>query len=92
MLFKGFSGLRLQLKQLDFLQIFTRDIVYYAEFLRGFTIAHVELFSSGMVAVQVLARGFEDVEKGDIGGFTRGTVRPYITGFSPVGQFDKSGS
>ena len=74
MLFKGLFGLRLQLKQLDFLQIFTRDIVYYAEFLRGFTVAHVELFSSRMVAVQMLARSFEDVEKGDVGGFTRRTV------------------
>lgn len=64
MLFKGFFGLQLQFKQLDFLQIFTRDIVYYTEFLRGFTVAHVELFSSGMVAVQMLASGFEDVEKG----------------------------
>ena len=74
------------------MQVFTRNIVHYPEFLRGFTVAHVELFSSGMVAAQMLASGFEDVEKGDVGGFTHGTVRPYITGVSPLGQFDKSGS
>ena len=56
------------------MQVFTRDIVHDPKFLRGPAVAQVEFFSSGMVAVQMLARSLKDVEEGDIGGFTRRTV------------------
>ena len=45
-----------------------------------------------MVAVQMLARGFEDIEKGDIGRITRRNVRLYITGIPLAGEFDESGT
>ena len=43
------------------MQVFPGDIVHYPEFLRSPAVAQVKFFSSGMVAVQMLARGFEDI-------------------------------
>ncbi|WP_288614227.1 hypothetical protein [uncultured Bacteroides sp.] len=74
------------------MQVFPGDIVHYPEFLRSPAVAQVKFFSSGMVAVQMLARGFEDIEKGDIGRITRWNVRLYITGIPLAGEFDESGT
>ena len=91
-LFKRFRGLRLQLKQLYLFQIFPRDIVYYTEFLRSFPISHVKFFSSGVIAIQMLASSFEDIKKGNIRRVTCRTVHLYITGTSLVRQFYESGT
>ena len=73
------------------MQVLSCDIVYYSEFLCGFFVTHMEFFGSGVVAVQVFARRFEDVEKGNFGRTTHGAVRLYIARGFLVGQFNKFG-